>query len=355
MATSVRHERLSYGAIAASMVVHIVLLSVLAMWAFTPPEDPDAILVDTEWASAPSRTLLDNPLPMEVESATEQSGGSHIGDVLAAVSSDVPAPDPFVDQASAVLLDTAGSLPELFSLRDKVSRSGGGGSGLNRGSGSGTGSGEGAGDGDGSSFFGLNAAGRKFVFVVDGSGSMNRPFPGPAKTRFGRVKLELIRTIQQMNEEQQFFIIFFNDDAIPMPATRMMEAVPASQYNYLHWMTGVKAKGETDPEAALMLALRLQPDVIYFLTDGMFKYRVIERVREANRGRVAIHTIGFGDDEAEKFMKQIARQNFGAYQFIPEDYDGPGDAESGDAPAASEPPPTGQPTTRAAAAPASRQ
>ncbi|QDU40610.1 von Willebrand factor type A domain protein [Maioricimonas rarisocia] len=333
MVTSVRHDRDSYGAIAASMGMHIVLLSMLAMFAYAPREDQDTLLVQTEWAETSSSANLDEPLPMEVETPTEDGGGSHIGDVVTALASDVPDPNPFVDQSLVAPIDTAGSTPDLFSLREKVSLSGGGGAGRVQGSGSGQGTGNGAGDEEGSSFFGLNAPGKKFVFVVDGSGSMNRPFPGPAKTRFGRVKLELIRTVQQMNEEQQFFIIFFNDNAIPMPATRLMEAVPSAQYNYLRWMTAVEATGMTEPESALMLALRLQPDVIYFLTDGAFKYRVIERVRKANRGRVSIHTIGFGDDEAEDFMKQIASQNFGSYQFIPADYDeageeGPDDAGS---------------------------
>ncbi|MFG0334727.1 MAG: VWA domain-containing protein [Maioricimonas sp. JB049] len=328
VATSVQHDRDSYGAIAASMGMHVVLLSLLAMFAYAPAVEQDALRVQTEWTTTPSSALFDAPLPMKVEAPAEDGGGSHIGDAVSALASDIPAPNPFVDQTTDSPLETAGTTPDLFALREKVSLSGGGGAGSLRGQGSGQGTGQGAGDGEGSSFFGLNAPGRKFVFVVDGSGSMNRPFPGPAKTRFGRVKLELIRTIQQMNEEQQFFIIFFNDNAIPMPATRLMEAVPSAQYNYLRWMTAVEATGMTEPESALMLALRLRPDVIYFLTDGAFKYRVIKRVREANRGRVSIHTIGFGDDEAEKFMKQIASQNYGTYQFIPEDYDQAAEADS---------------------------
>lgn len=167
------------------------------------------------------------------------------------------------------------------------------------------------------SFFGIDLKDEDAVFVVDGSLSMNYPHPGPAKTRFGRVKLELLKTITNMSEEQKFFMIFFNQNAVPMPAERMMEATAGSQKRYLTWMTQLKAAGQTNPEQALLLALYLKPDVIYFLTDGDFDYKVVPSVTQANQANIRIHTIGFGDDRGEKFLKEIAKFNDGTYRFVP--------------------------------------
>ena len=168
----------------------------------------------------------------------------------------------------------------------------------------------------GGSFFGVNTPGKKFVFVVDASSSMNHPFPGPGKTALGRVKLELLSCVSQMSEDQQFYIVYFNDRAIPMPARTMVSASLEAKQHYLTWMAKQKGEGQTEPEDALLLALRLKPDVIYFLTDGAFKYRVVKRVADMNRQRVAIHTVCFGNADGEKFMQMVASQNGGTYHFV---------------------------------------
>lgn len=186
----------------------------------------------------------------------------------------------------------------------------------------GTGVGNALGDGTGhGKFFGLEAEGSTFVFVVDSSGSMRHPYPAPARNRFNRVKMELVRTIGEMSADQKFFIIFFNSEMLPMPANHLIPAEPIYQQQYLNWMAQVPVGGDTEPEDALMLALYLQPDVIYFLTDGAFAYRVTESVRRTNQRRVPIHTIGFGDNEGEEWLLKIAEESGGAYQFITQDND----------------------------------
>ncbi len=166
-------------------------------------------------------------------------------------------------------------------------------------------------------FFGLELNGSKVVYVVDCSRSMNYPYPGEAKTRFGRVQLELLNTINKLDESQKFFMIFFNDLPLPMPAERLLEATPAVKQHYLTWMTSLKPVSNTDPEQALLLALQLRPEVIYFLTDGDFNYRVVPSVTRANRTGVVINTIGFGDERGALFLKEIAARNSGQYRYIP--------------------------------------
>jgi hypothetical protein len=200
-------------------------------------------------------------------------------------------------------------------------------------SGVGTGDGEGTGDGKGVGFFGRRASGERIVYVVDASKSMNQAHPGPGKSRFGRVKLELIHSVKELAENQKFFIVFFNERAIPMPSDRLVDASQGAKLQYLRWMIDVAADGKTDPAAALLLALRLKPDTIYFLTDGDFRTTIVREVAVTNQGLVKIHTIGFSQERGEKLLQAIAEQNGGTYTFVPPDDAGAKVADAGPKPA----------------------
>ena len=67
---------------------------------------------------------------------------------------------------------------------------------------------------------------------------------------------------------------------------------------------------------ALLAAERGRGGEAYFLTDGAFKYRVVKRVADMNRQHIAIHTVCFGNEDGEKFMRMVASQNNGTYQFV---------------------------------------
>jgi len=220
----------------------------------------------------------------------------------------------------------ADSLPVGKSHGGKSTGTGSGrgkGTGKGNGNGSGTGSGTGNGDGKGKSgFFGLKVKEKSTVFVVDASRSMNLPHPGPSHTRFNRVKLELVRAISSMTENEKFFIIFFGDVTFPMPADYMMEATPQVRRRYLAWMASAMAVGNaTIPDQALQLALQLGPDQIYFLTDGEFRPMVVPAVTAANQKGIPIHSIGFSDNRGENVLLEIARLNNGTYTYIPPDVD----------------------------------
>jgi hypothetical protein len=177
----------------------------------------------------------------------------------------------------------------------------------------------GFGDGAGKpgSFFGTQPNGKRFVFVVDRSLSMNHPHPSEARTRFRRVKLELLKSIANMSEDMYFYIIFFSDGPTPMPARSMQRATPEARQHFLNWMSTIPAGGQTEPRGALALALRLRPDVVYFLTDGSFTNKVQRELRQLVQKRSVIHTYAFGDPVGESLMKWIARANGGKYTFIP--------------------------------------
>ncbi len=75
--------------------------------------------------------------------------------------------------------------------------------------------------------------------------------------------------------------------------------------------------------AALKMALRMGPDVIFLLTDARvpeLNAAQLEEVhRMAERAGTAIYCIEFGTDGAapqQSFLKQLASDNGGKYQYL---------------------------------------
>lgn len=327
-----RTGRQSPGAVCISAVVHACAIAAFGLWTVGSDQDQPGVVVNTVWTPAHLDQSLAN-LTAAQDEVVANVGGASLGTLPLQIGARERELAERVTQEQPMLASAAaptGALP----LAEVVLPVGGGEGNVDT-AGDGQGSGNGVGDGSGTSFFGLDAAGKKFVFVVDASGSMRRPFAGPGKTLLGRVKMELLKCVTQMAPDQEFFIVFFNDDAIPMPATELVKATPEAQRRYLYWMAKAEAGGNTEPEAALSIAMQLQPDVVYFLTDGAFKYRVIEHVRESNRRRTTVHTVSFGGDErATEFMQQIASQNGGSYHYVSPEGEQPVDespASDGDA------------------------
>ncbi len=307
-------------AVAISTVVHITLAVMCGLWLLPASSQPASRTIETIWSEAESLESLDNQ-PLQIVPDEHSAGGDSLGQAIFLQTHSSALSNGITDIADVGSLEwQLADVPSPQSLTQTVGLAGGQGEGDRDLNGSGDGDGEAHGDDEGNStFFGLPVDGKRIVYVVDASRSMNHPFPGPMLTRFGRVKMELVRSIGQMTSEQEFFIVYFNDRAIPMPSRTMMPALPSTQNKYLRWAAQAKADGQTNPEQALLLALMLRPDMIYFLTDGDFPHKVVENVTQSNQSRVVIHTIGFGEDKGEKLLRQIAARNWGDYQFIPGD------------------------------------
>lgn len=301
----------------ASLILHITVLSVCAMATFSSPNRQSISTIATDFSQVDTEQNEISFSDTEFQDDSSSSSGAVVANDLKiasnVVNSELDAA-PQSEQAIPLNLNPTGtataSLTEAVAPIVKSSTLSDGGQGDGVG-----GDGSGLGEDD---FFGLDLNGTSVVFVVDASSSMNFPHPGPAKTRFGRVKLELVKSIGKMGNSDRFFMIFFNDIAIPMPANQLVDATPENQQTYLQWMAPGKANGDTEPEAALHAALRLRPQVIYFLTDGRFNFSVVKSVTAANRSNIVINTICFGDDEGEKFLKQLAANNGGVYRFVPD-------------------------------------
>ena len=170
------------------------------------------------------------------------------------------------------------------------------------------------------SFFGIRDTGTHFVYVLDASASMGGNSIRAAKS-------ELIASLEALEATQQFQVIFYNTS--PRELT-LRGAEKAS----LYWATSiiktlarqevgsVGTAGGTDHMPALELALKLKPDVIFFLTDADDPLRPGQRdkLKRRNNGRARIHCIQFGQDAelrgtTNDFLRQLAHENGGTYRY----------------------------------------
>jgi Mg-chelatase subunit ChlD len=179
-----------------------------------------------------------------------------------------------------------------------------------KGSGKGTGKDSAAGAG-GSSFFGFSADSNRVVFVVDVSGSMHGK-------RIRRAQTELRKTLEALKPSQKFYIVFFSDGAVPMPAAGLLSATSDNVAQASQWVQQAQCGGGTNPLPALLLALDLKPDAIYLLTDGKFPGQVLLAVTQDPPGhRTPIYTIAFASKKAERLLQAIANETGGSYRFVP--------------------------------------
>jgi hypothetical protein len=166
-------------------------------------------------------------------------------------------------------------------------------------------------------FFGIGGYGQSFVYVVDASDSMNE------RGKFDRARYELMQSIEQLSSDQRYFVIFYNDGAYPMDADEPVLATQKQVAQTFRWVSSLEADGGTNPLPALLFAISMRPDAIYFLSDGQFDPLTNQHVKVRNRSnnrlrtrQIPIHTIAFMDRMTEGLMRSIARNSGGEYRFV---------------------------------------
>ena len=186
------------------------------------------------------------------------------------------------------------------------------------------GEGLGGAGGGGAKFFGVEATGSRFAYVVDVSGSMEG-------ARLERLRTELIGSVVELQESAQFIVVPFASGAAPLgDRSQWTEASPTGK----RWAKNTintelaRARDGTVPLPGFQIAfsLRPRPDAIYFMTDGeQFPPGTLEELATLNgQFKVPVHCIRFGDGEidagaqngAEQVMRTIAKQSKGTYKFI---------------------------------------
>jgi len=177
--------------------------------------------------------------------------------------------------------------------------------------------------GPGTGFLGVRGNAHHIVYVIDRSGSMLQTFDF--------VKQEMSRSISRLDENQQDFhvILFAAGPPIEKEPKRLVAATKQNKRAVARFLKEVRAEGQTNPVPALQRAFQVlqrsgsKPGkIVYLLTDGVFpdNKAVLRAIRAGNRGRaILINTYLYGERpaEAERVMKQIARDNGGTYKHVP--------------------------------------
>lgn len=177
------------------------------------------------------------------------------------------------------------------------------------------------GSGGSATLFGIRSQGSKFVYVFDRSGSMG----GVGNNALRFAQQELLNSIRDLQPTQQFQIVFYNHVPVVFSpsgqAGRLSFATEENKARAERFIAAIQAVGGTEHEAALNTAIRLRPDVIFFLTDAD-EPRLSEVQMEGIRRRAAgiiIHTVEFGMGPASSsrnFIARLADQNGGQYVYI---------------------------------------
>lgn len=171
------------------------------------------------------------------------------------------------------------------------------------------------------SMFGIEAKGTKFVYVLDRSGSMG----GGGGDALAAAKKELLASIDKLDTVQQFQIIFYNENARQFnPAGqsgRLAFGTDQNKAEARRFIGTIESDGGTAHEDALMMAIRLHPDVIFLLTDAddpKLTSRDLERLERRGAGTI-INTIEFGtgpQPEANNFLVKLATQSGGEHTYV---------------------------------------
>jgi hypothetical protein len=213
----------------------------------------------------------------------------------------------------------------------EIGRSGVVGLGGGMGEAGGQGGGEGFGSGGGVGTAGvwdLRVAGDKFAYVVDFSGSI--------KVVVDDLRRELKRSVGRLKPTQQFNVfIFYSTESgkdrfvTDSFAADLQPARPDVKRRFFEWIDRQVPTGSTDPRQAMRRALQLKPDAVFFLSDGIFEDRIVEDVRQYNRGvRIRIHGLVFDEllledvsgiprlTEGAHRMKRIAEESGGKTKIV---------------------------------------
>ena len=171
------------------------------------------------------------------------------------------------------------------------------------------------------SVFGTSGSGNRFVYVFDRSGSM----AGFGGRPLVAAKRELIASLEDLGDTSQFQIIFYNEEPhvfrVGSGRPKLVWANEEGRDAAKRFVAGVLATGSTRHLSPLRIALGMQPDVVFFLTDADEPRLSSEDLRRIRRWNVrsAINTIEFGFGPArrsENFLTQLAHENGGQHVYV---------------------------------------
>ncbi|MES2793461.1 MAG: hypothetical protein V4719_27865 [Planctomycetota bacterium] len=188
----------------------------------------------------------------------------------------------------------------------------------NGGGGPGTATGRvGGGGSGGTSFFEVGGQGNLFCYVVDCSSSMEE------ENSIGVARAELLASLQQLDASQRFQVLFYDSELHLMENGKQHTffATDTNRRFARQFITSQQPTSGTFHKPALLAALKMTPDVIFFLTDGdtpELSFRDLWDLKQANRKRTQINVIEFGKGAklgSLDWLEQLARDHRGSYRY----------------------------------------
>jgi Mg-chelatase subunit ChlD len=167
------------------------------------------------------------------------------------------------------------------------------------------------------SLFGLKGEGSKIVYVLDRSGSTDGKLLSAAKA-------EILASIEKIDDVHQFQLIVYNERPKAFnpagPNGQLAFGTDANREEAKKFLSTISGDGGTDHSAALSMAVRMHPDVIFLLSDGddpKLTDRDLARIDRIGAG-VIINSVQFGEDHKLEhgFMEKLAKQSGGEYKFV---------------------------------------
>lgn len=168
-----------------------------------------------------------------------------------------------------------------------------------------------AGGGSVARFFGVEAKGVRIVYLIDSSSSMS------SRNAIGVARAELMASLQPLEEHQQFQVIFYDTSVHPWiregRPEKIYYATDIHKNLVANFIRQQQPSGGTRHMLGLDAALKLDPDVIFFLTDAREpepSLADLDAIRRRCQGRCTIHTIEFGVGErirTDNFLEKLAR------------------------------------------------
>lgn len=172
--------------------------------------------------------------------------------------------------------------------------------------------------------FGTPIYAKRVVLIIDQSGSMKSTVDGVS--RMENAQSEFEAAIRMLPQDAYFDVIAYNIDITPWQG-KLVQATPQMKGDAIRFIYSLLPGKKTACYDVLASAID-RPETIeafVFLSDGhptagavVDRATIVQQITQRNAfRRSAIDTIGIdARDESERFMQQLADDNFGSYRSI---------------------------------------
>ncbi len=180
-------------------------------------------------------------------------------------------------------------------------------------------------------FFGIQPVGNRIVYVIDMSISMDmdRRRSRSKQSRWDRAKEELLSSIHQLRDDQEFYVYLFcfEKTELNLGAKGVFSRpTPENIRRLERKLNQVRLGSGTDPRESVASGLNQRPSCMFLLSDGEFnghlyarakhKEDILKIIEKRNKTKCPIHTIGLEDQANQDKMISISEETGGRYRFI---------------------------------------